>query len=270
MENARSESGYEWDAEAYHAMSDPQYDLAMDLLESLELMGDETVIDAGCGSGRVSVEILARLPRGHLLAVDLSHNMLEFAEKVLVAQPGQTVDVLQADLQTFTRPGIADGIFSSSTLHFVKDHKTLFENLHQSLKPHGWIALQFGSKNMANNPMLKQINDVVKGPTFGKYNLQLMPEFYGADGDSTYANLQAAGFTEIVVEETDVVMDFAHDHRMERLMRSALSKDVLNSLPSDSVREDLLRQLAAILNNDTVMREPMTFTRVHARSSRPM
>lgn len=267
METTTNEAAFEWDAESYHAMSDPQYDVAMDLLETIELRGDETVIDAGCGSGRVSVEILSRLPRGHLIAVDLSPNMVSFAEKVLQPHPGQKVDVMQADLQTFLRPDCADGIFSSSALHFVEDHCILFKNLHQCLKPRGWLAVQFGSATMGDKPLLKQIKDLITGPRFGAYKLPLLPRFYGADPDSTYANLQAAGFTEIVVEETDVIMEFAHDHRMEQFMRAAMHNDVLSKLPNDAMREDLLRQLAAILNNDAIMREPMPFVRCHARSA---
>ena len=54
----------EWDAETYDAVSDPQFNWGMEVLERLELRGDETALDAGCGSGRVTAELLKRLPRG--------------------------------------------------------------------------------------------------------------------------------------------------------------------------------------------------------------
>ncbi len=63
-------SAREWDAETYDAVSDPQFNWGMEVLDRLELRGDEAVLDAGCGSGRVTAELARRLPRGRLIAVD--------------------------------------------------------------------------------------------------------------------------------------------------------------------------------------------------------
>ena len=52
----------EWDAETYDAVSDPQFEWGMEVLERLELRGDEVAVDAGCGSGRVTAELAERLP----------------------------------------------------------------------------------------------------------------------------------------------------------------------------------------------------------------
>ena len=60
----------EWDAETYDAVSDPQFEWGMEVLDRLELRGDEVAVDAGCGSGRVTAELLARLPNGRVVAGD--------------------------------------------------------------------------------------------------------------------------------------------------------------------------------------------------------
>ena len=62
--------GKEWDSESYHRISEPQFAWGMRLVESLNLRGDETVLDAGCGSGKLTAELLKRLPRGRVIAVD--------------------------------------------------------------------------------------------------------------------------------------------------------------------------------------------------------
>jgi len=59
-----------WDAATYHRVSAPQQAMARDVLDRLELHGDETVLDAGCGSGRVTRMLLERLPHGNVIAVD--------------------------------------------------------------------------------------------------------------------------------------------------------------------------------------------------------
>ena len=66
----------EWDAETYDAISDPQFTWGMEVLERLELAGDEVVLNAGCGSGRVTAELVKRLPRGRVIAVDGSEAMV--------------------------------------------------------------------------------------------------------------------------------------------------------------------------------------------------
>ena len=72
-----------WDAAAYHRVSAPQLEWAEKVLERLPLRGDETVVDAGCGSGRVTQLLLDRLPDGHVVAVDSSESMVEHAREAL-------------------------------------------------------------------------------------------------------------------------------------------------------------------------------------------
>ena len=96
-------SSREWDAETYDQVSDPQFNWGMEGLERLELSGDETVVDAGCGSGRVAEQLLARLPEGHLIAVDGSEAMIEKARERL----GEETDYVVADLAELERDPLA-------------------------------------------------------------------------------------------------------------------------------------------------------------------
>ncbi len=70
----------DWDGATYDRVSTPQARWGRAVLERLELEGDETVVDAGCGTGRVTEELLARLPRGRVVALDASPSMLEQAQ----------------------------------------------------------------------------------------------------------------------------------------------------------------------------------------------
>ena len=60
----------DWNANSYDAISTPQQEWGAMVVERLSLRGDETVLDAGAGTGRVSEMVLERLPRGRLIAVD--------------------------------------------------------------------------------------------------------------------------------------------------------------------------------------------------------
>ena len=116
----------EWDAETYDAVSDPQFEWGMEVLGRLELRGDESVIDAGCGSGRITAELLDRIPEGKLLAVDGSRAMIEKARERL----GERVGYLVADLAELELAAPVDLVFSTATFHWVPDHDALFRRLH--------------------------------------------------------------------------------------------------------------------------------------------
>src|SRR5512146_2373235 len=103
----------EWDATAYDKLSDPQFSWGMKLLASLPLRGDETVLDAGCGSGRLTEELLRRLPNGRVIALDFSANMLETAQERL-RWAGKRVEFQRGDLSDFRLPEAANGIFSNA------------------------------------------------------------------------------------------------------------------------------------------------------------
>ena len=85
-----------WNADAYHRVSVPHTQWADAILDRLQLRGDETVLDAGCGSGRVTQQLLDRLPRGRVIAVDSSASMLAHAREEL--DPARA-DVREADLR---------------------------------------------------------------------------------------------------------------------------------------------------------------------------
>ena len=135
-----------WDADAYHRVSAPQVAMAGAVLDRLELQGDETVLDAGCGSGRVTRLLLERLPRGHVVAVDASPEMIGRAREELAAD--RRADVRLADLAELRleRDEVVDAVFSNATFHWVPDHDALFARLHAALRPGGRLSAQCGGQ----------------------------------------------------------------------------------------------------------------------------
>lgn len=132
----------DWDARTYHRVSAPHQDWAEVLLDRLALHGDETVLDAGCGSGRVTEKLLARLPRGRVIAVDGAPSMVDEARRVL----GDRATVLQSDLLRLELDEPVDAVFSSAVFHWIDDHDALFARLHAALKPGGRLVAQCGGE----------------------------------------------------------------------------------------------------------------------------
>jgi trans-aconitate 2-methyltransferase len=140
-----SRVGRSWDADVYHRVSGPQAAWAEAVLDRLELAGDEVVLDAGCGSGRVTRLLLERLPRGRVIAVDSSAEMVARAREELAGAPA---DVRHADLAALRlHPGEhVDAIFSNAVLHWVDDHDAVFARFADALRPGGRMSVQCGGE----------------------------------------------------------------------------------------------------------------------------
>lgn len=134
----------EWDAAAYHRLSGPQVSWGKKVLSGLKLCGNELLMDAGCGTGRLTAELLQDLPHGRVVGVDLSQNMLVTARDHLIPQFGLRVHFVVADLQNLPFEHSFDGIFSTAALHWVPDHLRLFGSLFRALRPGGWLRAQCG------------------------------------------------------------------------------------------------------------------------------
>jgi trans-aconitate 2-methyltransferase len=131
----------DWDADTYHRVSTPQVRWAETVLDRLELRGDETVLDAGCGSGRVTAMLVGRLPEGRVVAVDGSASMAEAARAAL---PADRADTMVCDLAELELDAPVDAVFSNAVFHWIPDHDRLFARLHAALKPGGQLVAQCG------------------------------------------------------------------------------------------------------------------------------
>jgi trans-aconitate 2-methyltransferase len=181
----------EWDADTYDEVSDPQFEWGVEVLGRLELRGDESAIDAGCGSGKVAEKLLERLPRGSLLAVDGSEAMIAKAKERL----GERAAYLVTDLAELQVEEPVDLIFSTATFHWIADHDTLFEHLHAALKPGGRLVAQCGGEgNVAEHAAV--IAMVAARAEFAAHLTQMTGIWNFAGPKETEERLRAAGFTE--------------------------------------------------------------------------
>ncbi len=185
-------SSREWDAETYDQVSDPQFDWGMEVLKRLELRGDEVVVDAGCGSGRVTEELLARLPDGHLIAVDGSAAMIAKARERL----GERVDYVVADLAELELEEPVDLVFSTATFHWLLDHDGLFSRLRAALRPGGRLVAQCGGEgNVARH--VEAIVAAASNHEFGQHFGEASAPWNFAGPKETEVRLRNAGFDQV-------------------------------------------------------------------------
>ena len=182
----------DWDAASYDRVSDPQYGWALEQLERLPLAGDEVVLDAGCGSGRVTVELARRVPRGRVYGVDVAPSMAAHARQAL----GDRATILCQDLTALELPEPVDAVFSNATFHWIHDHDALFSALYRAAKPGARVVAQCGGRG--NIDRFRHVADEVAAePQFAAYFAGWRRPWNYAGAEETAERLRAAGFTEV-------------------------------------------------------------------------
>ncbi len=223
----------DWDARTYDRVADPMTRWGLDVLQRLALTGDERVMDAGCGTGRVTEQLAERLPDGHVIALDGSPAMVD-AARFRLARFGDRIDYVVADLgQPLPIDGYVDAVLSTATFHWVPDHDALFRNLASVTRPGGWLVAQCGG--FGN---ISRIKRAVAGVGDG----WLGPAHYETP-EATERRLVAAGYVDIACWLTEEPTRFEPGGPFEAYLRTVALGPQVERLP-DGEREAFIHEVA--------------------------
>jgi trans-aconitate 2-methyltransferase len=225
----------DWDAATYDRVADPMTRWGAAVLDRLPLHGDERVLDAGCGTGRVTEQVAERLPAGTVVALDGSASMIEAARRRL-RRFGPRIEYVVADLLAPLPIAPVDAILSTATFHWVSDHQTLFHNLAGVLRPGGRLVAQFGGTgNIASvQAVLATVGDGWLG------------DVVFAGPEETRDRLRAAGFTELEAWLQEEPTQLEPGAPFEAYLRTVVLGGHLTRLPAEE-RDEFVRQVAARL-----------------------
>ncbi len=192
----------EWDAQTYDEISEPQYQWGLEVLDRLEPRAGEAIIDAGCGSGRVTERLLERLPEGRIIGVDGSAEMIKVAAEKFTGD--DRVTLIVSDLLDLTpdllrengAPDEVDALFSTATFHWIADHDKLFSRIHTVLRPGGRLVAQCGGAgNVADHA--RAIVEVATQPEYVDHFEGMTVMWNFATPEETEERLRNAGFDEV-------------------------------------------------------------------------
>jgi trans-aconitate 2-methyltransferase len=211
--------------------------------------------------------LLQHLPRGRVVGLDLSVNMLKHAQQNLAADFGDRVQFVAADMVALPFSNCFHGIFSTASFHWVHDHDALFRNLYGALRPSGWLHVQCGG-----GPNLKRLRERVRTLSqtddFSRW-LGTFPEpWFFSDDQSAAVRLRAAGFEEVEtgLEEAPFI---ASDHKEfgEHLRTFVLHRH-LEFLPNEEYRVKFLKHLGeAAAHGDSPW--TLDYWRLNIRARKP-
>ena len=232
----------EWNSSEYHRLSQPQVSWGKKVLARLKLRGDETVLDAGCGTGRLTADLLEGLPKGHAVGVDLSQNMLRAARDHLKGF-GSRVSLVAADLKALPFGQVFDVIVSTAAFHWVLDHDLLFANLHRALRPGGRLHAQCGGgPNLAR--LRERMSDLARSPEFAPYLAGSVEPWLFQGAEEMKRTLRCAGFIEIEtsMEAAPTVMEGRQQY--VDFVRTVIVRTHMERLPGESERSRYIESLA--------------------------
>ncbi len=223
----------EWDARTYDQVADPMTRWGSTLLDRLPLRGDERVLDAGCGTGRVTEQLADRLPRGRVVALDGSGSMVEAARRRL-ARFGDRIEYVVADLgASLPIDGQVDAVLSTATFHWVPDHDALFANLRAVMTPGAWLVAQCGG--FGNIASIQRVLATIGDGWLGAVHFET-PE-------ATTERLETAGFDAIRCWLTDEPTSFEPGEPFETYLRTVVLGAHLERLPATE-HDDFVRAVA--------------------------
>lgn len=221
----------EWDAATYQRVSAPQFAWGQRVVERIPLEGDEDALDAGCGTGRVTRLLAERLPRGTVLGVDGSAQMVEEAARQL-ADLGDGVRFRQADLRELELEEPVDLIVSTATFHWILDHDGLFARLFTALRPGGRLVAQCGGEG--NIAATLGAAEAVSATEPYASHLAGRPESWLFAGDrDTVRRLEGAGFAgpRAWLEEDPAIFETTADGAV--FLTTVVLRHHLERLPDD-------------------------------------
>jgi trans-aconitate 2-methyltransferase len=237
----------EWDAATYDRVADPQTRWGASVLERVDPATagatGAVVLDAGCGSGRVTEQLLQRFPDATVVALDGSAAMVEQAKARLEPSFAGRVRYVHADLQQPLPDGVGpvDAIVSTATFHWVPDHDALFRSLAAVVRPGGQFVFQCGGKG--------NIDSIVR--VLGELAPDAPSPWTYADPPTTTERLRAAGFTDVECWLHDEPTPFPDDESLATFMRTVILAPYLDRMP-DGERDGFVAAVAARLPDRTI------------------
>lgn len=244
----------EWNAASYHKVSGPQTSWGQKVLNRLNVNGDERAIDAGCGSGRLTADLMERIPNGRLIAIDRSWNMLMTARANLRPVLGSRVSFVQVSLPDLPFAGWADLVFSTATFHWVHDHQALFEGILKTLRSGGRLHAQCGG-----GPNLRRAHElaeeVMQSSAFDRYFGDWPGPWEFASAEVTAERLKKSGFVDIDTSLEEAPTTLASEADYREFVTTVIYHPHLDRLPEASLRRDFIDRVTELAAN-----EPVPFT----------
>jgi trans-aconitate 2-methyltransferase len=231
-----------WDAKTYDEVSRlVQYRSGQQIIEWRKWNGNETVMDAGCGTGLLTKLLSKKVPRGKVYAIDMDSNMIRQAKRNL--KDLENVELVQSDFVHVKLPTKLDVIFSNAALHWVHDHSQVFQHFWKMLNcdktKTRQLLIQCGGYGNLRR-ILTLLLRVMKFNEFKVYFANMNQSWYFAKPDDTRKLLGEIGYINTKVHLRKDYVNLADREIYSRFVKTVIMKPFLEHLPDDKIRNRYL------------------------------
>ena len=233
---------YQWNPEAYAANSAYQKTCADDFMHRLAFEPTDRILDIGCGDGKITVELARRVPRGSVVGLDLSPDMVRYARAHFGAEGNLTF--VNANAQSLPFFNSFDVIFSNYALHWVPNHYQLLAGMYCALRPGGRVLVQMSARGGAS-PIFDSCDQVIADPRWNHYFDGYVHPFQYYSVEEYHRILKGAEF-EVQRVETIPRQNVQKDRDAVAGFLRAAFHPALDRVPADR-REDFLRDMVDVL-----------------------
>jgi trans-aconitate 2-methyltransferase len=206
----------EWNAKLYSECSSLQQAMAADVLQALDLTGSEWVLDVGCGDGRITREIARRVPKGRVVGVDASSNMIALASQK--SRPNLRFEI--ADARSLPFGHEFDLVVSFNALHWIHEQDLALSSIHKSLKPGGMAHLRLVPMGVRKS-IETVLDETRSSPRWSKYFCEFPDPYLRLTQEEYCSRAQKSGFRVERVQTETRAWDFGT--RAEFLAFSAVT-----------------------------------------------
>jgi trans-aconitate 2-methyltransferase len=257
----------EWNARAYTRLSTPMQTWGEAMLDSMHLRGDETALDLGCGNGTLTEHLLRRLPRGKVIAVDRSANMLAAAREHLEPRFAGHVEYVQCSLDQLDLEQVADLAFSNAAFHWIKDHPRLLRAIYRAMKPGAQLIAQCGGD--PNIAILRErAGRLMQMETYRQYFDGWSGPWEFTTPEVMAARLTAAGFIEVETSRFEAPVQLSSLQETRDYLTNVILGTHLERIPRPELRAAFVEALAEqYAKDDPLFR--FDYWRLNLRARRP-
>ncbi|MGH3727049.1 MAG: methyltransferase domain-containing protein [Mycobacterium sp.] len=219
-----------WSPQEYSRFGDERSRPFYELLARIPASNPRTVVDLGCASGVLTVELAHRWPDASVLGLDSSAELLATAPADLPAN----LRLEQGDIADFRADGV-DVLFTNAALQWLPQHRELIATWAQQLNPGGWLAFQVpGNFGAPSHTLMRQVAESSRwAPRLGG----VLRGTESTDGAENYARLAISAGLVPDAWETTYVHLLTGDDPVLRWVHGTGLRPVISALPADEFAE---------------------------------